>query len=132
MCHLAYRLHSGGCNDLDGAMELLKEGERIWRELGNLDGLQASLGGQANVLSDCGNFNGAMALFKEQEKICRKLGNQKDLAVSLINQAIAFYKKDESKNARSLANEAYLIASQYGYSTIAKDIDEIRKRIRWG
>jgi len=57
------------------AIALLKEQERICRQLGNLDGLSASLGNQANILSARGQLDEAIALLKEQERICRQLGN---------------------------------------------------------
>ena len=43
--------------------------------LGNLDGLQTSLGNQALILQARGDLDGAMALHKEEERICRQFGN---------------------------------------------------------
>ena len=51
--------------DLDGAMELLKEEERICRELGNKDGLQRTLGNQANILYARGDLDGAIATLQQ-------------------------------------------------------------------
>ncbi len=49
-------LHARG--DLDGAMALYKEQERLCRELGKKAGLQFSLGTQANILHARGDFSG--------------------------------------------------------------------------
>ena len=69
-------------------MALCKEQERICRELGNKDGLQACLGNQAVILYARGDLDGAMALMKEQERLCRELGNKDGLQASLGNQAL--------------------------------------------
>ena len=68
-------------------MTLLKEQERICRELGNKEGLQASFGSQALILWIRGELDEAMALHREAERICRELGNKQGLATSLVNQA---------------------------------------------
>jgi hypothetical protein len=70
--------------ELDGAMELHQEEERICRELGNKDGLQASLGNQALTLKARGDLDSAMVLHKEQERICRELGNKDGLHVRWV------------------------------------------------
>jgi hypothetical protein len=68
-------------------MALHKESEILSRELGNKDGLQMSLGNQANILYARGDLDGAMALYKESECICWELGNMDGLQASLGNQA---------------------------------------------
>ena len=112
-------------------MALHKEQERICRELGNKAGLQASLGNQALILKARGDLEGAMALHKEQERICRELGDKAGLAISLINQAsILGQKGNQTKDALSLADKAYRLASEYGYIVLAKQIEDIRSKIR--
>jgi tetratricopeptide (TPR) repeat protein len=74
--------------DLDGAMALHKEEERLCRELGDKDGLQRTLGNQALISYDRGDLDGAMALHKEEERLCRELGNKAGLAETLGNQAV--------------------------------------------
>ena len=74
--------------DLEGAMQLCKQQEQIYRELGNKDGLSASLGIQALILKDRGDIEGAMQLLKQEEQICRELENIEGLATSLGNQAL--------------------------------------------
>jgi tetratricopeptide (TPR) repeat protein len=73
--------------DLDGALTLLKEEERLYRELGNKDGLRISLGNQAVILQDRGDLDGALALLKEEERLCRELGNKHGLDRVLALQA---------------------------------------------
>ena len=117
--------------DLDGAMSLYKEAERICRELGNKEGLQRTLGNLANILKDRGDLDGAMALHKEKERICRELGNKEHLAISLINQAsILGLRWNQTKDALTLADEAYRLATEHGYVALAKQIEGIRAQIR--
>jgi hypothetical protein len=46
-------------------MALHKEEERIYRELGDKAGLQASLNNQAHILNQLGNLEEAMELYLE-------------------------------------------------------------------
>ena len=69
-------------------MKLHKEEERICKELGNKNGLSASLGGQALILQAWGDLEGAMKLHKEEERVCKELGNKNGLSASLGNQAL--------------------------------------------
>ncbi|MCX6844512.1 MAG: tetratricopeptide repeat protein [candidate division WOR-3 bacterium] len=117
--------------DLDGAMKLHKEQERICRELGNKDGLQASLGNQALVLQARGDLDGAMKLHKEQERICRELGSKYGLATSLTNQAWMMSENlNRPREALPLAEEAYRLASEHGYATLAQQVKGILDSIR--
>jgi tetratricopeptide (TPR) repeat protein len=75
-------------NHLEGAMTYYKEAEKIYRDLGDLDGLNKSLENQASVLVDRGDLEGAMLVYKEAEGIWRKLGNRLALAQTLGNQAL--------------------------------------------
>ncbi|MDD5189217.1 MAG: tetratricopeptide repeat protein, partial [Methanoregula sp.] len=118
--------------DLDGAMKLHKEEERICRELGNINGLQACLGNQALILKARGDLHGAMKLFKEKERICRELGNVNGLAISLINQALILAQQNRHQEALSYAEEAYRLASGHGYTALAKQILPILEKIRKG
>lgn len=100
--------------DLDGAMVLYKEQERICRCLGNLSGLSVSLGNQALILQDRGNIDGAMALLKEQERICRQLGNQHGLSVSFGNQAVILQDRGDLDGSMALHKEEERIWRQLG------------------
>jgi tetratricopeptide (TPR) repeat protein len=100
--------------DLDGAMTLHKEKERICRQLGNLDGLQAPLGNQAVILQERGDLDGAMTLRKEEERICRQLGNPDGLQASLSGQALILYARGDLDEAMTLHKETERICRQLG------------------
>ena len=109
---LAYLYQSLG--DLDKAMALHKEQEHICRQLGNLDGLQATLGNQALILKARGDLDGAMALHKEQERICRQLGNLDGLQRTLGNQASILKARGDLDGAMALHKEEERICRQLG------------------
>ena len=72
-----------------------------------------------------------MALHKEEERICRELGNKEGLAFSLINQAsLLGLGKNQPQKALPMADEAYRLAAGSGYSSLAREIDGIRAKIR--
>jgi tetratricopeptide (TPR) repeat protein len=129
--------------DLDGAMKLHKEQERICRELGSVNDLSTCLGNQAGILRTLGDLNGAIALYKEQERICVKLWYIEGLSYSLLNQAMIFRQQKrfrfwhysvgwKSGKALSAAEAAYQLASDHGYTTLAKEILPILEMIRKG
>jgi len=109
---LAYLYRSLG--DLDRATALLKEQERVCRQLGNLDSLQASLGNQALILKARGDLDGAMALLKEVERICRQLGNLDGLQTSLGNQALILEARGDLDGAMALLRDVERICRQLG------------------
>jgi tetratricopeptide (TPR) repeat protein len=101
--------------ELDKAMSLLKEQERLCRELGYKQGLQASLGNQALILQARGNLNGAMALYKEQERLYRELGDLRGLVPGLGNQALILRARGELGGAMSLLKEQERLCRELGY-----------------
>jgi hypothetical protein len=60
--------------DLDGAMALYKEQERICRELGHSAGLARSLANQAAVLAKRGSRRGASRLTREAHHLATRHG----------------------------------------------------------
>jgi tetratricopeptide (TPR) repeat protein len=107
----------------DEAMKLLKEQERICRELGNKNSLSNSLGKQANILYGWGRFDETMKLLKEQERIYRELGNPGGLAVSLFKQAdLLAFTIGKPKDALPFVEEAYNLAIKYGLSALSQQI----------
>ena len=116
--------------ELDKAMELYKEEERICRKLGNLDGLQRSLGNQAVILAKRGELDRAMELLKEQERICRQLGNVYGMAISLINQASTFKHMGQIAEGIAKAEESYGLATEYGYTVLASQIEPFLNSLR--
>jgi len=99
---------------LNEAMALHKEEESICRQLGNLNGLQISLGNQALILMNWGKLDEAMALHKETESICRQLGNLDELSASLGNQANILYNWGRLEDAMALHKEEEFICRQLG------------------
>ena len=111
-------------------MALHKEQERIYRELGDKNGLSYSLGNQALILQERGDLDGAMVLHKEEERICRELGDPDGLSISLANQVDLL--KDlpgRRGEARRLAEEALRIATDHGYQQLVSQIQGIRESI---
>jgi len=96
------------------ALALYRKHERIYRELGNQDGVQVSLGNQAIILQARGDMTGAMALLKEQERFCRELGNPAGLQVSLGNQAVILQARGDLDGAMALLKEAEQICRDIG------------------
>jgi tetratricopeptide (TPR) repeat protein len=105
-------LQDGG--DLDGAIALHKEQERICRGLGNKDGLPISLSNQALILYARGDLDGAMALHKEAERICRELGNKHGLSISLGNQAAILHARGDLDGAMALWRKQERICRELG------------------
>ena len=118
--------------ELDAAMALLKEKEKICRQLGDPAGLQASLGNQALILQARGDLDGAMALHKEREKICRQLGDPAGLARSLANQALLLARVGRLTDARSSATEALRLAQRHGLAALARQIHTFLDSIQDG
>ncbi len=100
--------------DLDGAMALHKEEERLCRELGNKDGLQRTLGNQALILYDRGDLDGAMVLHKESECLCRELGNKAGLSRTLGNQALILQDRGDLDGAMALHKEEERLCRELG------------------
>ena len=73
--------------DLEGALILLEEKERICRESSNEEGLQATLGNRAGILRVREDLDGALCLLEEQEQICSRLGNRDCLSTIWGNRA---------------------------------------------
>ncbi|MEN6428712.1 MAG: AAA family ATPase [Phycisphaerales bacterium] len=100
--------------DIDEAMVLIKDQERICRQLGDLDGLQMSLLNQSVILKMQGDLDGAMALLKEQERVCRHSGNLAGLSANLGNQALILQDRGNLDGAMTLHKEEEGICRQLG------------------
>jgi nephrocystin-3 len=100
--------------DLDGSMKLLKEQERICRELGDKDGLSTFFNEQANILYARGELDEAMKLHKENEQIYRELGNKDGLSISLGNQAVILQARGDLDGSMKLLKEQERICRELG------------------
>ena len=120
-----------GEGDDDRALDLLGEEERNYRNLGDKDGLQRSLGNQALIHRDRGELDRAMELHKEKERICRELGNNKGIVLSLANQAgILLYEKKDPAAALPLLKEAYRIAESSGFESLVSQLKTHLEKVR--
>jgi tetratricopeptide (TPR) repeat protein len=100
--------------DLDKAMAVCKEEERISRRVGNLDVLQSALFGQALILRDRGDWDGALKLLTEQERICRLSNDRKGLYATYSVQALIIRDRGDLDGAMALHREAEKICRQLG------------------
>jgi len=92
-------------DNLEGAMELLKEAVKTFGEVKNKGSVTSSLGGQAKILYLRGDLDGAMELLKEQERICRELGDPHELQASLCVQAVILEMRGDLDGAMRLHKE---------------------------
>ncbi len=100
--------------NMDGAMALHQEEERLCRELGDKLGLEASLGNQANILYRRGDLDRALALHQESERLCRELEHKNGLARSLGNQAVVFFVQGNLDRAMALHKETERLWRELG------------------
>ncbi len=84
------------------------------RQGNDLNSLQATLGGQANILRVWGDLEGAMKLHKEQEHICKELGNKDGIQMSLGNQAVILQAWSDLEGAMKLYKEQERICKEIG------------------
>ena len=100
--------------EFDGAIALLKEQERIYRERGYPEGLWNCLANQASALADSGDLDGAMAAYEEQDTISRQQGENGWLAQALAGKASVLSRLDRRAEASRVADEALDLAIQTG------------------
>jgi tetratricopeptide (TPR) repeat protein len=95
-------------------MALLREQERICRQLGNPQGLAVCLSGQASILQDRGDWDSALALLKEAERICRRLGSLDSLQACLGCQFSILQNHGDLDGGMALLKEQEQICRQIG------------------
>ncbi len=100
--------------DLDGALALLREQERICRELADLVAIGRALAGQAVILSDRGRPAEALPLLEEYTAICRAEGDLRGLAEALLNGSAARFETGDSAGGAASAAEAEQLARGLG------------------
>jgi len=100
--------------ELDQAMSLYKESERIFREIGDKKGLSSSLHNQGIIHHNRGDLDQAMSLYKEDERICREIDDKTGLSTNLYNQGIIHWNRGELDQAMSLFKEGERICREIG------------------
>jgi tetratricopeptide (TPR) repeat protein len=91
--------------DLDGALALLHEQERLCRRLNDPVGLYRALGNQALVLQVRGDLDGAMNLLREVGRLCQEIGDSGGLHRTLGNQAVLLHRQGDLDGAMALHKE---------------------------
>jgi tetratricopeptide (TPR) repeat protein len=115
----------------DEAMALHQQEEALCRELGDLHGLQVSLGNQANILYLRDRYAEALALHDEKERICRELGDPASLALGLANKAVVLVEGfGHARDALVLLEEAEELLAQYGVAALAARIAPLAAAVR--
>jgi tetratricopeptide (TPR) repeat protein len=99
-------------------MRLLKESERICREMGNKDGLGKSLANQALVLRARGDLANAMELLKELEPICLELRDHSLLQWSLCHQVLLAGNVDSRASATTDKERGAVNQAPEGWASI--------------
>jgi NACHT domain len=106
--------------DLDGALKLYQEQERLCRalqasakqepeseadSLAIKEGLQASIAGQAAILYAQSDLDRAMPLYQQQEILCGELGHSLGVAVAVSGQAAILHSRGDMKGALALLHK---------------------------
>ena len=100
--------------DLDGALDLLREQERICREIADPVAIGRALAGQAVVLSDRGRPSEALPLLDAYADICRAEGDLRGLAEARLNGAAARFETGDVAGGATAAAEAEQLARGLG------------------
>ena len=100
--------------DHDGALALLREQERICRELADPVAIGRALAGQAVVLADQGRPADALPLLEEYAAVCRAEGDLRGLAEARLNEAAARFETGDSAEGVAAASEAEHLARGLG------------------
>ena len=100
--------------ELDKAMNLLNEQERICLKHNYSEMLKICKGNKARILFLRGEIEESESLHKEVEQICRKTNDLRTLAVSLSNQAVILKTKGRLDDAMKILKEEETICRQIG------------------
>lgn len=98
----------GGCRlrgDLTGASCNYQEASKILRDLGDYDGLCASLSGEAHVYACLHNDDKATEIYQRIERVSREHELMNRLAPALGDQALVLFNRGELKKAMDLHKE---------------------------
>jgi ATP/maltotriose-dependent transcriptional regulator MalT len=98
--------------DLDLAMDLFREVERMCRDTGDKYELSVCLNNQSRIYYIRGNFATSMKMLKDIEDICREVNNYNGLSISLNNQALLLYESGDLDMAMGQLKESERISRE--------------------
>jgi tetratricopeptide (TPR) repeat protein len=116
--------------ELGDAMTSFRRLERMHREVGDLVGIQNSIGFQSEILCAMGDFEGAINLDRKRERFCREHDYTEGLIISLANQAhLLAGQLDRPKEALPLAEESFQLAMKCGLNELAQQVNAILRYV---
>ena len=112
---------AGGLAKMQGdyvvARALYEESLKIKRELGNKQGIAASLRNLGCVTQEQGDYAAARALHEESLTLCRELGDKFGIAYSLLNLGHVAQAHGDYVAARALYEQGLTLFRELGTST---------------
>ena len=101
--------------ELDRAMPLYKEQEKLCRELSNDKGLAGALAGQAGVLYTQGDHKGGLAILQDCERTCREQGDKYGQATSFGSQALILMEHGDLNGALTMLSNQERVYRELGH-----------------
>jgi len=111
-------------------MRILKGKDTDLQGTRNVNSIPLSLASQAYIRLVYEDIDGAMSLYKEEERIWRERGIMNSLALALVNQALILNGQNNPQEALPLAEEAYMITVEHGYTTLSEIIQSHFEKIQ--
>jgi hypothetical protein len=112
--------------ELEIALRILQRNDALCLKLGNKEGLQASYGNQALILSAWGQLEEAMALLKKKEALCLELGNRGSLAYCHWNFGLLAREQRDCKAEREKLAAAFDIFAELN---MPRERDAVRAQL---
>jgi tetratricopeptide (TPR) repeat protein len=107
----------------DEALEMHKEQEHLCRSRKDNYGTAISLIGQGSIFHTKEDVVEAMKCYSEAESILRDIGEPEALATCLLNEALLLAQyNNQPQRGYEYAKEAYSIAADHGYVSLAQQI----------
>ncbi|MGI8932898.1 MAG: tetratricopeptide repeat protein, partial [Phormidesmis sp.] len=96
------------------AIDFLQQSLEISREIGNHNGIAASLGNLGNAYNSLGNYRQAIDFLQQSLEISREIGDRKDIASSLNNLGSTYNSLGEYHQAINFLQQSLGIAREIG------------------
>ena len=101
-------------NDIDGALPLIEERQKLCTELGITFGLVDSLGDLGVVYDLRGDLERALALYKDQDRLSSELGYEYGMQLAKGNQAIILSEQGNIAESMTLLKEKERLCRKLG------------------